>query len=1112
MWVHIGNHLMGYSACSVTCPPTGCVTVMSRWSAGFRPPPKSTVELAASPGMTHQRGTSFARRGAAVLGAAVLAVALMPPQQAAAAPVSTTAPPGDGRSHTVPLITGDRVRVCADGVVTFLPGAGRENVRHRVVMTKDGTIVLPGDAEALVASGVAERRLFDVTRLIEDGFADRESLPLIVAGGADTALTAGGTGLESIGATATTPADPGGWWKDLSASRRAKPVGHIWLDGNATPSLDRSVPQVGAPAAWAAGFDGSGVTVAILDTGYDASHPDLAGRVAKARDFTGTSPEAADGYGHGTHVASILAGTGAASGGTYKGVAPGASLLIGKVCTDQGRCPASAIIEGMEWAAGEGASAISMSLGFPVWGDQPDPVALAVEALSESSGTLVVAAAGNDGSDASVESPAIADAALAVASVTKDDEYSDFSSRGPRASDRAAKPDIAAPGSDITAAHAAGTPGDGPYATHSGTSMSTPHVTGAVALLKQRHPDWTGTRLKAALMSTAKVLDGQTAYQQGAGRLDVARAIAQDVTGDGSVSFPLTNFPAPAEPVVKTVTYTNDGTTDVTLNLATSGPDGLFVVDAPSVTVPAKGTATVNVSLHPGAFPGAGDFPGGLTATADGISAHTVLTASMEREAYSLTLSGAARPGEQVDDMPMLGWNPDTDTTVWFSPTADGTWNARVPQGRYIVVGAIQSSAPDEDLPRLNFASRDVTVTGATTVTFDLATGVEVAVDALDRDDETPSGMESLASVGIGDTGINTMVAGNYRRYFTLPSPAPAGLETWWALGTTLTAPGAHYELTTSSQWIPATLDLAYTDAELARVDETYQTQAGPSGTALRSEVMRTDGFPMTTGHRTVTLPSAETGFYVPGTWLSYMDAYPDDSGRTREFEYTERALSPGSATSNRWNASPVGARFQRQPFRYAQFAFMFDMSLFSGPGNLRTPRDEEITTTVTLDGKPLEVDSQGTYFEAPDGAAGRFGVTFDGVRDVPYSTIGTRSTVSWTFDSAPAADEDLPVRAFGVNATGVRDGYAAARLPQLVTLAEQTPDTGKPALKTLILEVSHDDGKTWTKVPVIRAGDSSFAVLTHPSGATSVSTRVSSVDADGNTSAQTMIRSWALR
>ena len=149
-------------------------------------------------------------------------------------------------------------------------------------------------------------------------------------------------------------------------------------------------------------------------------------------------PTPDDTVGHGTHVASTIAGSGAASGGKYRGVAPDATLLFGKVCENDG-CTDSAILAGMQWAAVEQhAAVVNMSLGG---GDTPevDPLEEAVETLTAQTGTLFVIAAGNDGVDGSVGSPGTADAALTVGAVDRDDELADFSSRGPRVGDDGAQ-------------------------------------------------------------------------------------------------------------------------------------------------------------------------------------------------------------------------------------------------------------------------------------------------------------------------------------------------------------------------------------------------------------------------------------------------------------------------------------------------------------------------------------------------------------------------------------------------------------------------------------------------------------------------------------------------
>src|SRR5204863_5129863 len=174
------------------------------------------------------------------------------------------------------------------------------------------------------------------------------------------------------------------------------------------------------------------------------------------------------------------------------------------------------------------------------------------------------------------------------------------------------KPEITAPGVDITAARGKdgviGTPTgpDNRYLILSGTSMATPHVAGSAAILAGEHPDWTPAQLKAALMAAAKPNPAIGVFAQGAGRVDIGRAIHQTVTtSPASVSFGLQQWPHNDDtPITKTVTYHNSGTAAVTLNLAlnTTGPlglpstAGLFALSASTVTVPAGGDASVTVT------------------------------------------------------------------------------------------------------------------------------------------------------------------------------------------------------------------------------------------------------------------------------------------------------------------------------------------------------------------------------------------------------------------------------------------------------------------------------------------------------------------------------------
>ncbi|NOZ50256.1 MAG: S8 family peptidase, partial [Chloroflexi bacterium] len=302
-------------------------------------------------------------------------------------------------------------------------------------------------------------------------------------------------------------------------------VERIWFDLPVHTMLDRSVPLIRAPQVWEGSGQGAGVKVAILDTGCDLQHSDLQDRIKAHQDFSGKG-DVQDGNGHGTHVASIIAGSGAASGGRYRGVAPQVDLFIAKVLDDRGGGRMSNVIAGLEWALHSGVRVVNMSLGSDVSCDGTDALSEACDAVV-ARGVVVAAAAGNSGPGAhSVGSPGCARSVITVGATDDFDAIARFSSRGPTADGRV-KPDIVFPGVDIVAARAAGTAlgriVDNHYVQLSGTSMATPHATGAVALLLQAEAQLTPSQVKERLLATAIDL-GQDANSQGKGRGDVFAA------------------------------------------------------------------------------------------------------------------------------------------------------------------------------------------------------------------------------------------------------------------------------------------------------------------------------------------------------------------------------------------------------------------------------------------------------------------------------------------------------------------------------------------------------------------------------------------------------------
>lgn len=273
-------------------------------------------------------------------------------------------------------------------------------------------------------------------------------------------------------------------------------------------------------------YGGSG-TVAVLDTGVDDDHVDLEGQVISHEDVRSDGDDPEDYHGHGTHVSSILAGTGEGNP-EYAGVAPEARIRNYKVLDDAGSGDMSDVIKGVEEAA-EDSDVIVLSLGAEVDEcDGTDPLSRAVDSAA-GNGVAVVVAAGNEGPDGrTVTSPGCADDAFTVGASVRSENVADYSSRGPTADGRV-KPDIVAQGSNIMAAEAQTSSA---YTSKSGTSMSAPYVAGAVAALMGEEPGESSEDYYTAMTETAFSL-GEPSNTEGDGNVDIEAAIDY-MQGDGS--------------------------------------------------------------------------------------------------------------------------------------------------------------------------------------------------------------------------------------------------------------------------------------------------------------------------------------------------------------------------------------------------------------------------------------------------------------------------------------------------------------------------------------------------------------------------------------------------
>ena len=673
---------------------------------------------------------------------------------------------------TVTLVTGDRLRVHTgpDGRRSaVVVSAERDPGGYLTHQVGDDLYVVPASAAPLLAQDRLDERLFNVTALVDQGYDDAhsEGIPLIALYGNARASAPTPAGsrrtrmLPSIGAAALV-ADKdraGTFWQELAnpRSRSATAIRKLWLDAKVQPSLDRSVRQIGATQAWAEGYDGSGTTVAVLDSGYDPDHPDLKGRVTTAVNFT-DRPNVVDEDGHGTHVASTVGGSGAASGGSRTGVAPGAELIVGRVLGPAGG-QESWIVAGMEWAVDQGADVVNMSLGSRDPADCTDPVAEATKRLTAATQatTLFVIAAGNTGVREGVTSPGCAPGALTVAAVDRENRTAPFSARGPVVGTHTVKPDLSAPGVGIMAA-ALGSRGDNHYVAYSGTSMAAPHIAGAAAILAQRRPELTAQQRRTLLVSAAAPGATDGIYRQGAGVVDVPRALRQTVLGPGPVSLASFTWPhATAKPVTKAVAYENIGERAVTFDLAldvdgqdgSPAPRGMVRLGSPKLTVPAHGSATVSVTVDPRVRvdPAAyGEFGGRLVARAgDGTVVTTPVGFWLEPKTVDLTVRMLDRQGTPAASgfLDVVSLDSPSGQRV-YADGEDDTFRVRA--GAYSLASMMTTRDPGTTLESgglmqsVTYAGRaELSVDRDMTVVLDARKGRRITVDA-DRPLESRGG------------------------------------------------------------------------------------------------------------------------------------------------------------------------------------------------------------------------------------------------------------------------------------------------------------------------------------------------------------------------------------
>lgn len=282
-------------------------------------------------------------------------------------------------------------------------------------------------------------------------------------------------------------------------------------------------------------YTGKNTTIAFLDTGI-SPNMDFEGRIKAFKDFINGREDPYDDNGHGTHVTGIACGSGILSGGRYRGIAPSANIIALKTLNEEGKGNAADILAGIQWIYDNKnryhIDVVNLSIGTISTGTD-DPLVRAAEALWDMGITVVTAAGNNGPAPCSISSPGISKKIITVGSSDDDNETSirgtslkNYSGRGPTL-DCIIKPDLVAPGSDIVSCNGGENQSVQNYRALSGTSMSTPMVSGAVADLLEKYPNLTPDDVKYMLKLSCHSL-GYPPNKEGWGLLNVSALLSQE--------------------------------------------------------------------------------------------------------------------------------------------------------------------------------------------------------------------------------------------------------------------------------------------------------------------------------------------------------------------------------------------------------------------------------------------------------------------------------------------------------------------------------------------------------------------------------------------------------
>ncbi|MFD9908897.1 S8 family serine peptidase, partial [Streptomyces sp. NPDC059063] len=635
------------------------------------------------------------------------------------------------------------------------------------------------------------------------------------------------------------------------------------------------------------------------------------------------------------------------------------------------------------------------------------------------------------------------------------------------------------------------------YLTISGTSMATPHAAGAAALLKQQHPTWKSAELKGAL--TASTKGGKyTAFQQGSGRIAVDKAIKQSVIADPvSVSFGTQLWPHTDDtPVTKKVTYKNLGTSEAKLDLTLQATDpkgrpapaGFFKLGAKKVTVPAGGTASVDLTTDTklgGTVDGA--YSAYVTATGGGQSVRTAAAVDREVESYDLTVKHIGRDGQPAKtyNTGLFGLTGlGADLTIPVSGDT-GTDKVRVPKGRYVLDGAVLDNpqSPDGGIDWISQPKLDVTKNATVTVDARTAKPVDITVPATDVKPQfaAPTYTVTTGDDSAGFGWLLDSYAG-FRTGHLGPQITDGSLQQafdgHWSKGDK-----AQYDVVSGGKvkQLATGYTKHYKESELA----TVKAGLGASSSGKKGAVYATGWLPDASFAFSVGVPQkapstrtlhVSTGDKVKwGLEFEQQGGVDSDGWPIVDASYTlgaPQTFTAGRTYDKVFNTAVFGPRvggdygvFRKGDKIAGSLPLFADGKTHAGGSTYSS-----VKTTLSRNGTQIGENKDpltGTAFKVP-AADAEYKLSTSVKRSVAVSAASTRIDASYTFRSKKTT-ERTRLAASGVRFNAAVDltSRAPAGQKQSVPVTVQGAAAGDN-LKSLNVYVSYDYGRTWEPVKVV--------------------------------------------